>query len=334
VQIPSGSGLLAGVDIGGTKLAVGVSDLEGHLLDVEREPTDRSQGPDPVMAALRRLLQSALDKASAKAPGQRLRAIGVAVGGPLDPQRTVVLRAPNLPGWDNYPVRGFFERAFRVPTNMDNDASAAGLGEARYGAGRGYSHVCYFTVSTGIGGGIIVDGSIYRGASAGAAEFGHQVILPDGPRCLCGRQGCLEALASGTSIARRVREAIAAGAGANAVLRLAGGDPTRITAEMVAHAAQAGDPFSLRIWEETGFYLGLGVANVINILNPNRVVIGGGVSKTGDLIFCPVRRTVEERAMPELAAVADVVPAELGDRVGVVGAICLAQDLLTGREGC
>lgn len=321
--------LLAGVDIGGTKLAVGVSDLCGRILSVVREPTDRSGGPDPVLRALERMLCRALDEAGRKlglASGRpALRAIGIGVGGPLDPERTVVLRAPNLPGWDNCPVKAFFEDAFGVPANMDNDASTAALGEARMGAGKGFSVVCYFTVSTGIGGGIVINGRLYRGASASAGEFGHQIILPNGPLCLCGRRGCLEALASGTSIARRAREQLPAD---SMLLRMADGDPNAITAAMVAEAARAGDAYSLRLWEETGYYLGIGVSNVINILNPDRVVLGGGVTKAGDLLFEPVRRTVAETAMRELAAVCEVVPAALGDNVGVAGAICLAQDIL------
>ncbi|MGQ9525013.1 MAG: ROK family protein [Armatimonadota bacterium] len=322
-------GLLAGIDIGGTKLAVGVSDIRGTILSVVREPTDRSGGPQPVLRTLERMVHQALDEAAHRlgVPSGRsaLKAIGVGVGGPLDSQRTVVLRAPNLPGWDNCPVKAFFEDAFGVPANMDNDASTAALGEARLGAGKGCSVVCYFTVSTGIGGGIVIGGHLYRGATASAGEFGHQIILPNGPPCLCGRRGCLEALASGTSIARRAREQVPRD---SVLLRMAGGDPGSITAALVAQAARAGDEFALRLWDETGFYLGIGVSNIINILNPDRVVLGGGVTKAGDLLFDPVRRTVAETAMRELAAACDVVPAALGDNVGVAGAICLAQDLL------
>jgi glucokinase len=330
----SSEGFLGGVDIGGTKLAVGVSDLHGRLLSVVREPTDRSRGPEAVMTALERMLRQALKEAESTAGVNQkgadlLKAIGIAVGGPLDPERTVVLRAPNLPGWDNYPVKAFFEERFGVPANMDNDANAAGLGEARVGAGKGFSHVAYFTVSTGIGGGIVVNGRVYRGATAAAGEFGHQIILPDGPQCLCGRRGCLEALASGTSIARRARESVPKDA---LLWKMAEGNPEKITAELTARAALAGDSFCQKLWEETGFYLGLGVANVINILNPNRVVLGGGVTNAGDLLFVPVRRTVAERGMRELVSACEVVPAQLGGNVGVIGAICLAQDLLAGDK--
>lgn len=235
----------------------------------------------------------------------------------------MVLTVPNLPGWNGLPLVDLFAEEFDCKTLLENDANAAALGEARLGAGRGFEDFAYFTVSTGIGGGIIAGGKVYHGTDDNAGEFGHQIILPDGPRCNCGNWGCLESLASGTAIARRTREKLAGGRFSK-MLEMVGGDIAKADAQVAAEAARMGDSLALDIWEETGKYLGLGVANIINILNPKRVVIGGGVSKVGDLLFEPARRVAKARAMRDLARVADIVPAELGDDGGILGALCLA----------
>jgi glucokinase len=232
---------------------------------------------------------------------------------------------PNLKGWEGFRLRGFFEDRLGLPTTLDNDANAAGLGEAIFGAGKGYTHVCYFTVSTGIGGGIIANGRLFRGATELAGEFGHQVIEPNGPRCSCGKWGCLESLASGTSIARRARERLRAGA-VSSVLELAEGDIERVTAETLATAANSGDRFALDFWEETGRYLGIGMGNIINILNPSVIVVGGGASAAGELLLGPARKTAKERSMTELAEACEIVLAALGSDVGIVGAAALAME--------
>ncbi|MBW3623384.1 MAG: ROK family protein [Armatimonadetes bacterium] len=310
------------LDIGGTKLAVGVTDAEGRVRGQSRAPTDTSLGPEAVCDRLLAMLREAHDEADAEIP---LAGVGVGCGGPLDRATGRIITVPNMPGWDGFPLRAYLEERLGLPVALDNDANAAALGEALYGAGRGSSHVCYFTVSTGIGGGIVVNGSLYRGATELAGEFGHQVILPDGPRCPCGKNGCLEALASGTSIARRARERLAAGACSS--VRMAGDSRfTSVTAARLADAARDGDPFALDLWEETGFYLGLGIVNVIHLLNPNVVVIGGGVASAGDLLFRPVRRTVRARGMAPLVDACRIVPAALGQDVGIVGAAALAME--------
>jgi glucokinase len=312
------------IDIGGTKLAVGVVDGAGRVLSSVRAKTELALSPEATCSQLVEMLRQAHREAGEDVP---LQAVGLGCGGPLDRPSGTIITIPNQPGWDGFPIRAFFEERLGLPVALDNDANAAGLGEALFGAGRGHSHVCYFTVSTGVGGGIVIGGRALRGATEMAAEFGHQVILPDGPRCTCGKWGCLESLASGTSIARRAREKLASGA--NSPLREAvRGDLNRITAERLARAAHEGDPFALDLWEETGRYLGLGVLNVIHILNPSIVVIGGGVSNAGDLLFKPVRRTVKERGMAPLVNACEIVPAALGADVGIVGAAALAMEML------
>ncbi len=308
-----------GVDIGGTKTIVAVADDGGRIIAQTRIDTPRDQGPAVVLAEI----ESALRRLRDETQTDHIKAIGIGCGGPIDRERGVILTAPNLPGWDDLPLSEHFRKAFNAAVYLDNDVTLAALGEAREGAGRGVDHFAYFNIGTGIGGGIIIDGKVYRGCG-NAGEFGHQVILPDGPPCLCGRHGCLESLASGTSIARIARERVTH-CPESLILRFAG-DSERITAEHVAQAAREEDPFAVSIMSETGEYLGLGVANVVSILNPQMVILGGGViAGAGDLLLRRIRQTVQERAMTQLADDAEIIPAALGDQAGIVGAVHLAE---------
>jgi glucokinase len=305
-----------GIDIGGTKTIVAVAGEDAHIIAQERIDTPREQGPSVVLSAIEQAVCSLLTHHAL-----RITSVGIGCGGPLDRERGIILVAPNLPGWENLDLGGYFGKAFGAPVFLDNDVNLMALGEAREGAGVGIDHLAYFNIGTGIGGGIVIGGKLYRGCG-NAAEFGHQIILPDGPPCLCGKHGCLEALASGTSIARRARELLA-GHPDSAILSLAG-SIGNITAQVVAQAALEGDTLARRIWLETGEYLGIGIANVINILNPRMVVIGGGVAEAGDLLLEPVRKTVRERAMTQLANDAQIVRGVLGEQAGIIGAIHLA----------
>lgn len=308
-----------GIDIGGTKTIVAVADDDGRIIARARIGTPRDQGPAVVLADIESALRRLIDESH---PGE-IRAVGIGCGGPIDRERGVILTAPNLPGWDNLPLSEHFREAFHAPVFLDNDVTLAALGEAKDGAGRGVDHLAYFNIGTGIGGGIIADGKVYRGCG-NAGEFGHQVIVPDGPPCLCGKHGCLEALASGTSIARIARERVT-DCPETVILRLAG-DSERITAEHVARAGRERDRLASAIMAETGEYLGLGVANAVSILNPRMVILGGGViAGAGDLLFETIRRTVRERAMTQLAVDAEIVTAALGDQAGIIGAIHLAE---------
>lgn len=314
-----------GIDIGGTKTMVAVAGDDARIDAQARIDTPRDLGPGAVLSAIEAVLRRLIEETGA----DDIRAIGIGCGGPLDRIRGSILTAPNLPGWENLPLAGFFADAFGAPAYLDNDVTLAALGEAREGAGQGIDHFAYFNIGTGIGGGIIVDGKVYRGCG-NAGEFGHQVILPDGPPCLCGKRGCLEALASGTSIGRRTRELLEDDPG-SLILQLAG-SADRVTAEHAAKAAREGDPLALRVWAETGEYLGLGVANVVNILNPRKVILGGGViARSGDLLFDTIRRTVRDRGMTQLADDVEIIPAELGDQAGIVGAVRLAVEEWSGR---
>jgi glucokinase len=314
------AGPVLGLDIGGTKLAAGVVSADGKVVSWERAPSVAAEGPERVIA---RLVD--LGRLSVRRAGLRMEdigGVGVACGGPLDPETGVIINALNNPGWVNVPLKSMLEAALGRPAYVENDANAAALGEHRYGAGRGTDNLVYITVSTGIGGGLILDGELFRGENGNAGEIGHLQVAYQGRACHCGGQGCVEAYASGTNIAQRAREALVSEE-PSVLLELAG-TPDRITAEAVADAARRGDPVAARIWDETIEVLAAGVASTVNAFNPRLVVIGGGVTGAGDLLFEPLRRRAIARAMPPLAAVVRIVPAELGERTGVIGAAAVA----------
>ena len=305
---------ILGIDIGGTKSIVGVADKSGNILAQKRIFTPNTLGPDANIA----MILSAADEVI-KMSGRKIAAIGIGCGGPLDRKSGTLHKVSNLPGWQGLCLTEIFSRQFGAPAYLDNDATAGAMGEVVFGAGRGVDCFAYFTISTGIGGGIIIDGKPYRGCGENAGEFGHTKILPDGPKCNCGDKGCLEALASGTAIARIAREGL--NAGAKSVLM-----DSDVTAELVAHAASEGDKFACEVWSQAMYYLGIGIANVVNILNPRLVILGGGVTNAGDMLFGPVRRVVNERAMSALAVDVEIVPAANGDLVGLMGAFAVALD--------
>lgn len=312
--------VLVGIDIGGTKVALATSDPEGRIIARDRFPTRVELGPRAIIEAIIGRV-----KKLATQSGGSIKAIGVGCGGPLDPAAGVILSPPNLPGWDRVPLGEMLAGALGAPAYVDNDANAAALGEYRFGAGAGCQVFVYVTVSTGIGGGVVVDGALVHGVGAGAGEIGHQTILPDGPPCNCGNRGCLEALASGTAIARRARERLREPWHTT----LLGVGDAPVTAEDVARAARTKDPLALEIWRECVGYLGIGLANVITILAPEVVVVGGGVAGAGDLLFNPLREAVQRRVFLVPLSGVSIVPSRLGDDVGVIGALTLA---LVGRR--
>lgn len=303
------------LDIGGTKLAAGIVDEAGTLLDVVRTPTHVEEGPDRVVGRLVDLGRALLGRSAVP-----VRGVGVGCGGPLDLERGLVQNPPNLPGWLDYPLARRLEEALGLPVALDNDANAAALAEFRFGAGRGTRHMVYLTISTGIGGGLILDGELYRGKRGNAGELGHLQVRYDGPPCNCGGCGCLESYASGTNIARRARERAAQ----HPESLLARPAPADLSAETVLAALRAGDAVAWDLWEETLDILAAGVASMVNAFDPERVVIGGGITNFGDLLFPPLRERVGHRAMPALADGVEILPAELGEHVGVLGAAAVA----------
>ena len=266
--------LVVGVDIGGTKVAAGLVDSRGQIRARSRTPMvadDAALGLAAVSTAIRELLLPPAD-------AQKISAIGICAPGPLNPATGVIINPPNVQAWHNFPLADEVRRLYpRASVKIDNDANAAALAEAKWGAGRGHRNVFYATIGTGIGTGIILDGKIYHGRTGSAAEGGHMGVDPSGPRCPCGKRGCIEVLAAGPAIARRARQKLAQNP-KSILLELAGGDPQAVTSEMVGKAYDAADPVAKEVLTETLDLLAYWLGNVVDLLEPDVIVIGGGVS--------------------------------------------------------
>jgi glucokinase len=319
---------ILGLDVGGTKLAAGVVDPDGTVRAFRVIPAHRVQGPEAMIARLIELGRESLTEAGVAIADTP--AVGIGCGGPLDPSSGRIHDPPNLPGWHDVPLTAMVSAAFDRPAFVDNDATAAALAEWRWGAGRGRSHVVYLTISTGIGGGVIADGRPLRGRSGNAAELGHVSVRFDGWPCPCGRRGCPEAFASGTNIARRAREALAASGTSSTLLDLPGA-PGSISARDVAHAAAHGDPLARDVWDATTEVLGELVASCLNAFDPNVVILGGGVTRAGEQLRRPVAERARRVAMTPMRTT-PVVLAELGDQLGVQAAAAVAHERLA-HEG-
>jgi len=308
-----------GIDIGGTNLVVGAVAEDGSALHALRsEPTRPEEGSDAVLRRLGGMGRAVMDETRKTVPGAEFAGVGAGAPGPLDTKRGVVLLTPNL-GWVNLPLRQLLQDALGIPAMIDNDANCAVLGEWWRGAARGAKQVIGITIGTGIGGGIIVDGRLYHGASDCAGEIGHTTVEVNGRRCKCGNYGCLEAYASGPAIARRAVEAIEAGQ-TSKLPDYVDGALEKITAQTVYQAAHDGDELAEEVVGDTAKFLGAGIANMINIFNPEIVVVFGGVTYAGERLFGPLRREVAKRAFKPAVAVCRIVPAELTGTAGVYGA--------------
>lgn len=302
------------VDIGGTKLAAAVVDADGRVAGFVERPTPVTTDPQVLFAHLQATIAATL-QAAGVAPAT-LCAIGVGCGGPMRyPEGRV---SPlNIPAWRDFPLRARLEASYGLPVRVDNDAKAFALGEYWQGAGRGARALLGMVVSTGVGGGLVLDGQLVHGAQGNAGHIGHVIVRPGGPCCACGARGCLEAIAAGPSLARAAVRAL--GRGTASALR--GVAP--LTGEAVAAAARAGDPLALTLLAEAGRAIGQALASAAALLDLDRVVIGGGVSQAGTLLFTPLQAEVAHRARLAFTRDLTVVPAQLGRRAGVVGAAAL-----------
>lgn len=311
---------ILGIDIGGTNLNLAAVRRDGARVIGERvRPTNVSRGPDAIVDELVAMCRDTIAEVAAKEPGARVAGVGIGVPGPLDIARGMVLLTPNL-GWVDFPLRDRISAALDLPAVIDNDANCAILGETWLGAARGARFAIGMTIGTGIGGGIVMQGRLHHGAADCAGEIGHITIEMNGRRCGCGNYGCLEAYASGPAIAMRAVEQVRFGA-ASLLSTLADDDLDRVSAQMVYAAAQQGDAVALEVVRDTAHYLGTGVANLLNIFNPDLVVIVGGVTQAGDHLFEPLRREVARRAFRPAVESCRIVPGELGGLAGVHGAV-------------
>jgi glucokinase len=314
---------IVGVDLGGTNIVVGAMSADGKQHFAMRSiPTSPESGAEGVADRIVGLIEGVVLDTLAETNSSRRDVIGVGVGapGPLDREKGLVVVAPNL-GWKNFPLRDRISERLRLPVTLDNDANCATVGEWWQGAARGGTNVVGMTIGTGIGGGLIIDGKLFHGASDVAGEIGHTTIDLNGRHCKCGNYGCLEAYASGPAIATRAREVLVREETASLLPSLVGGKLESITAETVYKAAKQGDAVASEIVRDTARYLGAGIANLLNILNADVVVVAGGVTQAGDALFVPLRAEVRRRAFRPAVDATRIVPGELPGTAGVVGAV-------------
>lgn len=329
------AGYVLGIGAGATHLLALVTDLDAKILAQIERPFDAAEGPQTGLPAIASIGQDCLDQAGIEA--SQLIGVGVGVPGPLDFQKGTIVAPPIMPGWSGIPVREQLQEALKAPVYLDNDANLGALGERHYGAGRGLDNLAYIKIATGVGCGLIIDGTIYHGQSGAAGEIGHVTIDEEGPPCKCGSYGCLEAMVGGPAIAQRAMMAIEAGQPTILAESISNG---RLTAQDVDRAARQGDQLSQQLFRTAGRLVGIAVADVINLLNPGRVIIGGGVSQAGELILESLRETANQRSMRAAIGSADIVQAQLGRLSTALGAVALvleetfrspARDFLSGH---
>ncbi len=306
------------VDLGGTQIRAALCDPAGQILRRVSRPTKAQEGRDVVLERLYRTIAEALE---GTAPEQ-VAAFGIGAPGPLNPATGILLRAPNLPGWQNTPLRNLISERFSMPTFLGNDANLAGLAEHTFGAARGINDMIYLTISTGIGSGIIVDGRMLVGANGLAAEAGHMIVEPGGALCGCGSHGCLETLAAGPGIARDVVKRLEAGKKSK-ITKMVNGDLGKVDARVVNEAAQAGDKLAINAFERAGRALGTGIASLLRLFNPRMIVLGGSVTKAGALLFEPMNKVLRDPVLSDYVDGLAIAPAALGDDVGLLGAVAL-----------
>jgi glucokinase len=313
-----------GVDIGGTKVAAGLVGAEGEILTTVRVPMVSNGDAAEGLAAVEAAIRAVFAERPQETVRERLSGIGICSPGPLDPASGVVLNPPNLPCWRNFPLAAEIHRRFGLTARLDNDANAAGLAEALWGAAQGFRYVFYATLGTGIGTGIVLDGRIYHGRTGSAGEGGHVTIDFRGPQCACGKRGCIEALASGPAIAQRARERLAVPRPSTSkMVELAGGDPAQLTAEMVGEAFRKADSLAAEVLLETAGLLAVWLGNVIDLLEPEVIVFGGGVAALMSAFFGHIRAQLPRWSINQRCQDIPVLLARYGADAGIVGAAAL-----------
>lgn len=316
-----------GCDLGGTNLRAAIVDPEsGAVLHQLKIPTLARQGHEAVMKRMADLFLETIRSAHLKE--EDIGGIGIGVPGVLDLEKGETLFLPNLPGtWPHVPLQATITKLTGLPTALLNDVRSITYGEWRFGAGRGVDTLAVFAIGTGIGGGLVINDKLHLGISGTAGELGHTVIDFNGPRCGCGNYGCLEAYASGPAIAAMGMKAVAQGL-TTRIGEMCEYDLNRITPELIAKAAQAGDEIAEDIYEKAGFYLGIAAANICSAIGPRRIIISGGVSQAGELLLEPIRRTLRARVTVMPIDQVEVVPSQLGNNAGVIGVASWAAHVL------
>lgn len=309
-----------GMDLGGTNVRAAVVDLKGKIIGEGRCDSKAMESLEATIGQIILAVNMAVSDSGRDL--SEMGGIGMAVPGTVKTDEGVVVWSPNFKDWNNVQVGAPITKELGIPAYMGNDANVAAFGEYAFGAGKGAKVMVMFTLGTGIGSGLIINGKIYSGVCEVGPEMGHHIVMADGPRCSCGRYGCLEAIARRDAIVDRAARKAHSGR-YTSLLEKSNHDLRYVTPAMIAEAASEGDPVSLETMEETGYYIGIGVSNAINILNPDKVIIGGGISQAGGFLFNPIKRTVEVNALYAALLACEILPAELGDDAGVLGGAAL-----------
>ncbi|MGA1825350.1 MAG: ROK family protein [bacterium] len=313
-----------GIDLGGTNLRAGAVAEDGHIIYSKIEPTCAEQGVESVTKHLINCIDHCInhtDSITTSHNSSKLKGIGIGCPGIIDMEKGIIHVSPNLPGWHDVPLKKLLEERFKVPVYVENDANTVAFGEKAFGAGRNASSLVCLTLGTGIGGGIILDGKIWHGCKGMAGEVGHMTIIHDGIRCNCGNRGCLEAYASATALVNFTVDSLKQGD--ESILSQVIERGEEITAEIIYKAAMDRDSLSLRLLQQTGRYLGIGIATLINLLNPEMIILGGGMAHSWDMFYPAMAEEIKERAFDIPAASAQIVKAQLGNDAGILGAAAL-----------
>ena len=308
-----------GIDVGGTNVKIALVNDKGEILYSNSVPTRAEMGYEYTVNNIKQAIKDLIEATNI----HEIEGIGFDFPGQIDYKNGIVRLAPNIPGWVNIPIARIIENEFKIPTRIDNDVHCAALGELNFGAGKDCENFICMTIGTGIGSGIVINGKLVRGAANAAGELGHiKLQMHEGTLCGCGDTGCLEAFASGPSIVKMAKEYLLGGKSTKYQEMANGGE---ITPYIVAQAAQEGDPVAQRIFTKMGEYIGFGLSSVVNLLNPERIIIGGGVADAGDILLDPIKETIKKRAMKVAGSSVEIVPAKLGNTAGVIGASLLIE---------
>ncbi len=319
LEIDPSCGYVIGIDFGASHISLLMADLGAHIIEETEAAIDIQDGPAACLEKADKLLREILEKTNLQL--KDILAIGVGVPGPIVSEAGMVVAPPIMPGWDSFPIRDTLEKKWNRPVSLNNDAELGVLGEWAAGAGRGEENLAYIKVGTGIGCGLLLDGKIFRGITGSAGEIGHLTIDENGPLCACGNHGCLEAFAGGRAIAQQAQEAVRKGRRT----RLSNFQPIEsISARDVTAAARQGDLVAQQILNQAGAHIGIAIAGLVNLFNPGMVIIGGGVSQTGDILLEPIRQVVNRRSLPAATRVVRITTAMLGRRSSSIGAVIQA----------
>lgn len=312
-----------GVDIGGTKVLSALVDSKGKMINKVQVPTEADKGEEVIISNTVNSIKQVIENSEIKK--SKVKRIGVGSPGPLDIKKGMIIENSNL-SWSNVPIVKILEKIIGIPVILENDANAAALGENLFGAGKDADNIIYITISTGIGGGIIIDRNIFHGGKGNAGEIGHMTLVPDSNyQCGCGNYGCFEAVASGTAIARRGKEVLTKNKD-SLIVKYSNNKADLIDAPLIAKAARDGDREAIEIYQLTGRLLGVGIANIVNLFDPEIVVLGGGVMHSKDLFYSELNDSLKERALQYNLKNLEIKEAKLGKDTGVMGAVAVAMN--------